>query len=124
MLAYSLKNQLTEGGDKIDIDFYFYNDSLSVIRVAYKDPQSNKEILDAVKIKYGNEARLEDNLYNNPISGASTIIENLYWEKSTCCVLNFTSTDVNGMIYLTFAEKAAQIKLKNLELHNSQKRIN
>jgi hypothetical protein len=77
MKAYVVKNQLTEGGDKIDIDLFFYNDSLSVIRIAYKDPQSKKEILDALKVKFGEDARLDDNLYNDPSSGATRIFENL-----------------------------------------------
>lgn len=124
MVEYALKNQRTEGGDKIDIDLFFYNDSLSVIRVAYKDLQSKKEILDAVKIKYGDDARLDRNLYNDPLSGASRMSENLYWEKSPCCVLNLTATDDLGLVYLTYAEKAVQIKLKKLELINNQKRIN
>jgi hypothetical protein len=124
MKAYTLKNQLTEAGDKIDIDLFFYNDSLSVIRIAYKEPQSKKEILDAVKIKYGDDARLDDNLYNDPLSGATRIFENLYWEKSSCCVLNLTATDEIGLVYLTFAEKNIQAKLKKLELMNNQRRIN
>ncbi len=124
MLAYTLKNQLTEGGDKIDIELFFYDDSLAVIRVAYLDPQAKKELVEAIKIKFGNDARLDDNLYNDPLSGSSRIIENLYWEKSPCCVLNLTSTDIIGLIYLTFAEKDVQVKMKNLELLNNQKRIN
>lgn len=124
MLLYTLTNQLTEGGDKIDIDFFFYNDSLSIIRVAYKDRQSNKQLLEALKSKYGTDDRRDDNIYTNPITGASEIMNNVYWEKWTCCVLSLTSTGEIGFVYLTFAEKAAQKKISNQELTNKQKRIN
>lgn len=124
MLHYTLKNQLTEGGDKIDIDFFFYNDSLSVMRVAYKDKQSNKELLEALRSRYGDSDRLEDNIYTDPESGASAIMKNLYWQKWACCMLNLTSTDEIGRVYITFAEKAAQVKIANQESINKQKRIN
>ena len=124
MKHYTLKDQLTEGGDKIDLDFFFYNDSLSVIRVGYKDKQANKELLNALRGKYGNDDRLEHDLYNDPSTGASRVIENSYWEKSACCILNITSTDAIGLVYITFAEKAAQTKLRDQEIINNQKRIN
>ena len=124
MSLYVLKNQLTEGGDKIDIDFFFYNDSLSVMRVAYKDKQSNKELIEALKSKYGDNNRVDDTIYTDISSGASAIMKNLYWEKWACCILNLTSTDDVGRVYLTFAGKAAQVKIGNQELINKQKRIN
>jgi len=124
MSHYSLKNQLTEAGDKIDIDFFFYNDSLSIIRVSYKDKQSNKELLEALKSRYGDSNRREDNVYTDPSSRASGIIQNLYWEKWACCILSLTSTDEVGLVYLTFAGKATQIKINNQETINKQKRIN
>jgi|SRR5579859_1801928 len=123
MKCYTLKDQLTEGGDKIDIDFFFYNDSLSVIRAGYKDRQTSKGLMEALKGKYGNDDRLEHDIYNDT-TGATQIIENLYWEKSDCCILNLTSTDGIGLVYITFAEKAVQITLKAQELMDKQKRIN
>lgn len=124
MSLYVLRNRLTEGGDKIDIDFFFYNDSLSVIRVAYKDKQSSKELIEALKSKYGENNREDGTFYTDPSSGASSIMKNLYWEKWDCCILNLTSTDEVGSVYLTFAGKAAQVKIGNQELINKQKRIN
>jgi len=124
MSLYVLRNQLTEGGDKIDISFFFYNDSLSVIRVAYKDKQSSKELIEALRNKFGDNGRVDDNIYTSPSSGASAIMKNLYWEKWACCILNLTSTDDVGSVYLTFAGKAAQVKIGNQELVNRQKRIN
>lgn len=124
MLLYTLKNQLTEGGDKIDIDFLFYKDSLSVIRVAYKERQLSQELLEALKSRYGDFNRHEDDIYTDPSSGASGMIRNLYWEKWNCCILNLTSTDGIGLVYITFAAKADQVKINDQDVLNKQKRIN
>jgi|GEM_PF-6983237 len=123
MAVYSLSDQLTESNDKIDFEFFFYHDTLSVIRVRYKNKQSSKDLIEALKARYGDDNRFEDDVYNDPALGSSKVIENLYWGKSPCCTLNLTSDDI-GLVYLTFADKTVQVKLRAQELINNQKKIN
>jgi hypothetical protein len=122
MAVYTLKGQLTEAGDKIDIDFFFYDSLLAVMRVVYKEPQSNDLFEKALTAKFGDGYRSDNKIYPNLPPGTS--IANLYWENSTCCILSFSSSDpVFGQVYLIFAEKAVQVKLKEQELKNTEKKI-
>jgi hypothetical protein len=124
MCVYILKNQVTKSGDKISITLCFYEESLSVIQVVYKDWQSDKVILGALKEKYGMESRYEDNVLNNHHNGRSQIVENLYWEKFTCCILAFSYNTDEGLASLVFADEYVQKHLKSCELRESQKKIN
>jgi hypothetical protein len=121
--AYTLKGQLTEASDKIDITFFFFENRLSVIRVEYKSEQSRETFQRALKSKYGNLLRYDDKVYRDPASGALKTVQNIYWEKSDCCILCFTSFDTRGTVYLTFAEKSTQAKLKSRELKRIEKKI-
>lgn len=122
-IAYTLKGQLTEAHEKIDITFFFYESLLSVIRVEYKTEQSREVFLKALKSKYGNLQRVDNKVYRDPSSGILKTVQNTYWEKSDCCLLCFTSLDIRGSVFLTFAQKAAQSKLKKQELKRIEKKI-
>ncbi|HTJ50926.1 MAG TPA: hypothetical protein VL443_15795 [Cyclobacteriaceae bacterium] len=122
MDIYSLRNQVTKSGDRIWITLCFYRESLSVMQVEYKDWQSGKVLLGALKEKYGIETRYEDNVLT--YNGRSQIVENLYWEKFQCCMLAFSYNSDNGSAYLVFADEEVQKRLKLRELKESEKKIN
>lgn len=122
MDIYNLKNQVTKSGDRIRITLCFYKESLSVMQIEYKDWQSSKVLLGALKEKYGMESRYEDNVLTH--SGRSQIVENLYWEKFPCCMLAFSYNSDNGSAFLVFADGEVQKHLKLRELKESEKKIN
>jgi hypothetical protein len=121
LVVYTLKQQETRAKDKIDVDFFFYHDSLAVIRVRYQEPQSRDELLGALRGKYGNEYAFDESVYNDHSTGTSRIIENFYWGADY--FLNFTASDESGIVCLTFAEKAIQAKLKGQESRISDRKI-
>ena len=123
MDVYILKNQITKSRDKISITLCFYKEYLSVIQVEYKNRQSSKVLIGALKEKYGLESRYADNVLNNTRNGRSQIVENLYWENSQCYILAFTYNDDNGLAFLTYADEEVQNHLRSLELKESQKKI-
>lgn len=121
MKVYTVKRQ-TSAGDNVQIDCCFYNDILSIISVEYSGWQSGKDLLTALKGKYGAYTSYDSYEWKDFMNGQYRTTETVYWKKPTC-ILNFLYTRQLGLAELVFADKAVQQKLEAEKQKNNAKKI-
>ena len=121
MEVYSL-NKTTSSGDEVKIYCCFYDDLLSVIAVQYSDFQSGKDLLIALKGKYGQFTSYNSFKWKDFMNGETRTTETFYWKKSTC-ILNFLYTYDIGIAQLVFADKFVQQKIKISKKQSATKKL-
>ena len=121
MTVYTV-HRTTSSGDKVQIDCCFYNDILSIISVEYSGWQSGKDLLDALKSKYGAYTSYDAYEWKDFMNGQYRTTETVYWKKTTC-ILNFLYTKELGIAELVFADKAVQQKLEAEKQNSNSKKI-